>query len=284
MDITNKTVLAAIDGSAHSQAVCDYAIWISKRLGYPLQLFHTITRPSASVGDLSGAIGLGSQEQLMEQLTQAEEERSKLSLQQGKLMLNAAKERVQSKGIAEPILTHRHGSLAESLLDIESGIRVLVLGISGEPTKEKYLSAQLESTIRSLHSPILVVNSEFKTPERIMLAYDGSETSGKALDMLAMSPLFKGIPVHLVTVGEDQANAEKLQADAADKLTECGHQVVAAILNGKASEALCQYQADNQIDLTLMGAYSHTRLREIVLGSLTAKILLGANKPLWLLR
>lgn len=284
MDITNKTVLACIDGSAHSQAVCDYAAWISKRLDYPLQLFHTIARPSTAVGDLSGAIGLGSQEQLMEQLTQVEEERSKLSLQQGKLMLNAAKERVQSKGIAEPILTHRHGSLAESLLDIEANIRVLVLGISGEPTEERHLSAQLESTIRSLHSPILVVNSEFKAPERIMLAYDGSEASGKALDMLAKSPLFKGIPVHLVTVGEDQTNAEKLQADAADKLTQSGHQVVAAILNGKASEALCQYQADNQIDLTLMGAYSHTRLREIVLGSLTAKMLLGANKPLWLLR
>ncbi len=284
MDINNKTVLACIDGSAHSSAVCDYAAWISKRLDLRLQLFHNIVRPTAAVSDLSGAIGLGSQEALMEQLTQAEEERNKLSLQQGKQMLSVAKERVQSMGITEPVLTHRHGTLAESLLEIEDDIRVLVLGTSEEPEEDKHFSAQLESTIRSLHSTILVVNSEFKAPEQIMLAYDGSEASGKALDMLATSPLFKGIPVHLVTVGEDQANAEKLQADAAEKLTQSGHQIVTVILNGKANEALCRYQAENQIDLTLMGAFSHSKLREIVLGSLTAKMLLGANKPLWLLR
>lgn len=44
------------------------------------------------------------------------------------------------------------------------------------------------------------------------------------------------------------------------------------------------YQAEHDIDLTLMGAFSHTRLRELVLGSLTAKVLLKSNKPLLLLR
>jgi len=88
--------------------------------------------------------------------------------------------------------------------------------------------------------------------------------------------------VHLVTVGD--GNAEALQAQATAKLTQSGHQVVGAILRGQPSQALCEYQREHNIDLTLMGAFSHSKLRDIVLGSVTAKILLGANKPLWLLR
>ena len=283
MDDNKKTVLACIDSSEYSQAVCDYAAWISQRLELPLQLFHNIAKAGAAQSDLSGAIGLGSQELLMEELTQLEEERAKLLLQQGKIMLAAAKERAISMGAENLVVKHRHGGMAESLLEIENEIRVLVLG-SAQDSGSENLSAHLEATIRSLHSPILVVNSDFREPKRVMLAYDGSAASGKALDMLSKSPLFKSIPVHLVTVGENQANAEQLQLEATTKLTQSGHEVFSAILSGKASEALCNYQREQNIDLTLMGAFSHTKLREIVLGSLTAKMLLGTNKPLWLLR
>lgn len=236
--------------------------------------------------DLSGAIGMGSQEHLMEELISIEEEHSKLSLKKGKLMLEAARARVLEKGSAEPSLIHRHGTLAESLLEVEQEIRVLIIGLSHDKVSadNKHMSAHIESTIRALHCPVLIVNSEFAIPQQVMLAYDGSEASGKALDTLSSSPLVKGTPVHLVTVDQDQATAEKLQQVAAEKLTASGHHVIASVLQGNASEALCQYQEDKQIDLTLMGAFSHSRLREIVLGSMTAKMLSGANKPLWLLR
>lgn len=281
-----KSVFACIDGSTMDQSVCDYAAWISQGLDLPLQLFHNIARPIAAGVDLSGAIGLGSQELLMEELISLEEQQSKLSIKQGKLMLEAARERALQAGVPEPHMVQRHGTLAESLLEVEQEIRVLVLGVGQDKlsTDGKHISAHLESTIRALHCPMLIVNSEFVVPKQVMLAYDGSQASGKALDMLAQSPLVKGTPIHLVTVDADQAVAEKLQELAAEKLTQAGHSVIASILKGEASSALCRYQEEHQIDLTLMGAFSHSRLREIVLGSMTAKMLLGANKPLWLLR
>ena len=49
---------------------------------------------TAAISDLSGSIGLGSQEHLLEELTAVEQQRSKLRLQQGKQILQAAKERV----------------------------------------------------------------------------------------------------------------------------------------------------------------------------------------------
>ncbi len=81
-------VLACIDGSQYSAAVCDYAAWISLGLEAPLTLLHNIEH-SANVTspDLSGTIGLGSQEALLEELTSIEAQRSRLLLEQGKLLL-----------------------------------------------------------------------------------------------------------------------------------------------------------------------------------------------------
>lgn len=283
----NGKILSCIDASRYSEAVCDYAAWIHQRVGAPVQLLHNLEqRPGVVPNDLSGTIGLGSREALMQELTDIEAERSRLLLEQGKLMLNAARDRLQQAGVADPQIKQRHGSLTESLIELEDEIRVLVLGIRGEDHAEddRHLGGHLESVIRSLHKPVLVVNSDFQEPKRVMLAYDGSDASGKALEMLASRPLFNGLEIHLVTVGEDPGTAQSLQQAATLKLRDAGQKVTAVTLDGKPSEELVRYQADHHIDLTLMGAFSHTRLRDLVLGSLTVKMLLRANKPLLLLR
>lgn len=286
-DNNNGKILTCIDASRFSTAVCDYTAWIHRRIQAPVQLLHNLEqRPTVLSGDLSGAIGLGSRETLMQELTDVEAERSRLLLEQGKLMLNAARDRLVEAGVAEPQLKQRHGGLTESLIDLEDDIRVLVLGIRGEEhgNDDRHLGGHLESILRSLHKPVLVVNNDFQEPQRVMLAYDGSDASGKALDMLANRPLFSGLEVHLVTVGEDPATAQALQQAATLKLREAGLTITAVTLDGKPSEELVRYQAEHDIDLTLMGAFSHTRLRDLVLGSLTVKMLLRANKPLLLLR
>jgi nucleotide-binding universal stress UspA family protein len=280
-----QIVLTCIDGSTISTAVCDYAAWIAQRVEAPLKLLHNIEHQDAAVtADLSGNIGLGSQEHLLDELTTLEQQRSKLLVQQGKSILAAAKQRVQQAGIAEPITSQRHGSVAETLIELEDCIRVLVLGIRGESheKQQEKIGAQLELMIRSLHRPILVVNDEFKAPQTIMLAYDGSEAAEKAVAMVASSPLYKGLTCHLVCVNN---NAAALLQQASQKLKNTdGLSIVTAALTGKAERELCAYQEKNNIDLTIMGAFSHTRLREMLLGSFTVKMLVNAKKPILLLR
>lgn len=287
MTKNEQLILACIDGSAISTAVCDYAAWIAQRVGVPLQLLHNIEHQDTPVtADLTGNIGLGSQEHLLEELTLLEQQRSKLLVSKGKQVLDTAKERVQKAGISAPVTAQRHGSVAETLVDLEDSIRVLVLGIRGEQhEQQEKIGAQLELMIRSLHRPILVVNSEFKTPKNIMLAYDGSDAAEKAVDMVAKSPLYKGLNCHLVCVNKNIANAESLLQQASEKLSKASElTLVIASLSGKADQELCAYQEKHAIDLTIMGAFSHTRLREMLLGSFTVKMLLNTKKPLLLLR
>jgi nucleotide-binding universal stress UspA family protein len=72
---------------------------------------------------------------------------------------------------------------------------------------------------------------------------------------------------------------------AASKLTKAGGiEVITQILPGKPDQALCEYQDKHDIDMTVMGAFSHTRIHDLLLGSFTAKMLLNTHKPLLLLR
>ena len=163
---------------------------------------------------------------------------------------------------------------------------VLVIGARGKVHENRpdQIGAKLETMIRSLHCPILIAYDSFKMPERIMIAYDGSTAADKAVAMVADSPLYKGLTCHLVCVGKKET-ADDLLGKAADKLRAAGGiEVIGASLQGKAEHELCDYQANHNIDMTIMGAFSHTRLHDILLGSFTHKMLLKTKKPLLLLR
>jgi nucleotide-binding universal stress UspA family protein len=117
-----------------------------------------------------------------------------------------------------------------------------------------------------------------------MIAFDGSPTAQKALDMVAGSPLLKGLPCHLIMVcsGTDERKAQL--ESAFDKLVSAGFDVTQKTLEGKVQAALGTYQKENQIDLMVMGAYGHSRIRQFLTGSNTTAMLRTSDIPLLLLR
>lgn len=279
-----RVIMACIDGSSVSESVCDYAAWMAKTASRPLKLIHTIEHNHhAVVSDYSGAIGLGSQQELLSELTEVEQNRSSLLIKKGQLMLTAAKQRIEEHGINDAETYQHHGSLAESLVELEDEIRVMVIGIRGKQHEQQNqgIGHQLELVIRSMHKPILVVNKAFTEPKKAMLAYDGSVSCKKALAMIASSQLFKNIPCHVVHVGNQ---GEELLAEAKIVLQDVGIDVTCVQLEGEVDKVLASYQIDNDIELTLMGAFSHNRFRDFLLGSFTAKMLAATNRPLLLLR
>ncbi len=282
-----NNVMACIDGSPQASAVCDCAAWASRQLDAPLTLLHVLDQQQyPATGNLSGIIGLGSREYLLEELAALDEKRSKLALEEGRMMLDAAKHRVVGAGVAQPEVRQRHGDLVESLRDLESDIRLLVIGKQGEDsgTDLQLIGSQLESVIRTLHRPILVTPASFSVPTSVMLAFDGSATTRKGVEMLASSPLFKGIPIHLVMVGDDTGDSRTLLESARDALVAAGFEVHIAIRAGEVEPTLHAYQAEHNIGLLVMGAYGHSRIRQFLVGSTTTSMIRSATTPLLLLR
>jgi nucleotide-binding universal stress UspA family protein len=277
-------VIACIDGSRISTSVSDCAAWASLRLDAPLVLLHVLDKAEYPThSDMSGNIGLGSREALLQELAELDEKRGRLALEQGRLMLDAARQRAVADGVAEPIVHQRHGSLLDSLLAIEPDTRLLVLGKHDENLSE-HVGSRLETLARTLHRPLLITTADFKQPQRIMIAFDGSDTTHKAVDMVAGSPLFKGLPCHVVMVGADSEASRGQLEWARCTLEAAGFDVTTALQAGEVERVLCNYRASNNIDLLVMGAYGHSVIRRFLVGSTTTSVIRNASIPVLLLR
>ena len=282
-----EKVIACIDGSRASESVCDHAAWAARRLHAPLTLLHvTQNRHADQPADLSGNLTLGGREQLLKEMVELEEQRGKLAREQGKLILGAAIEHVQSHGVAEPGRLLRHGTITEALTDLQEQTRLVVLGKQGKDGDmvERHVGSHLESIIRTLSRPILVAPLSFQTPQRFMIGYDGSATAQKVVERVAMSPLLAGLPAHLLMVDDDHADNRNKLESAAEQLRTAGYEVHSAIRTGAVAEAVCAYRKEHDLHLLAMGAYGRSRLRQFFVGSTTTRMIMQSPMPLLILR
>lgn len=279
-----RVVLSCVDTTAVGSSVCDHAAWLARVLDAPMTLLHTLEHPpEAASADLSGAIGLGSREELLDTLARAEQIRSRSRMEAGRALLDRMRERAKASGVPAPTILLQHGSLVETVVGMEPQVRVAVVGVRGEAhqASDSGVGAQLETLVRAVHLPLLVVNRPFEEPQRVMLAYNGSTPSRKALSMVALSQAFKKLTCHVVYAGRD---GQQHLDHAAQTLRAGGVETHTAQVDGRIEDALVTYQAAHDIDLTIMGAFSHSRIRGFLVGSFTAKMLARTQRPLLLLR
>lgn len=275
-------IVACIDGANYTEAVCDYAAWAAQRLGLPLEFLHVLEKELRERLDASGSIGLGAQESLLEELVELDQQRNRLAREHGHQILAGAQQRASAQGIAAVEARQRHGELVETLVEFEADTRLFVLGQHDQQSKPKrfLLDHNLESAVRTLQRPILVATARFQAPQRFMIAFDASATGRRMVEMVAGSPLLRGLECVVATVGE---HSEALTW-AKDTLTHAGFTVTTAQLEGEAAEALLAHASEMSADMLVMGAYGHSRIRHLVVGSTTTAILRRTDVPVFVLR
>lgn len=285
---TDNKVLACVDQSHFAHYVADYAAWAAQRMQAPLEFLHIIDRhpETASGGDHSGAIGFDAQDALLAELSKQDESRSKAAREQGRMFLNRLRERALAAGIDSPDVRQRHGTLEETLLEQEPEVRLFVLGRRGESaeTTQRDLGRNVERVVRALHRPILAVTEGFKEPRRVMIAFDGGIVTRKGVEMVAASPLFRGLPVHLLMSGRQSQDAPKQLQWARTTLEAAGFDAPAALMPGDAERIIAKFVLEQNIDVLIMGAYAHSPLRSLLFGSKTSDLLRSAKIPALLLR
>src|SRR5690554_741564 len=252
-------VLAAIDDSVYTTSVAGYAAWSAARLDAPLEFVHVLdcTRAQPAERDLSGSLALGAREQLPAELVQLDETRGKLAQEAGRLLLQQVQASAQQEhGIAAETRL-RHGSLSETLVELEPDVRMFVIGKRGEHADfdSGHLGSQLKRVVRSVHRPLLVASRAFREPRRVLVAFDGSPTTRKGVEMVAASPLFRGLDVVVLMAGEGGATQEAALRWAEETLREHGHQVECRHRKGPVNEAITAAVEHEGADVLVMGAY-----------------------------
>ncbi|GAB5471553.1 MAG: universal stress protein [Rhodospirillales bacterium] len=281
-------IVAFIDGSTYARSVCDHTAWIAARCQAPVELYHILGRreTDSAPANLSGSIALGARTALLQELSQLDAERGKLLQKRGRALLEDAEDRLKAAGCAAVSLRLRFGDLVETLDAIAEETEILVIGKRGEAANfaKGHLGSNLERVVRASHRPVFVAARAFTPPQRFLIAYDGGVSSLKAVDYIARSPLFAGLACHVLTVGPEGPEAQRRLDDAKATLAAGGYAVTTEIAEGQPDKVIAEAVEQRGMDLLVMGAYGHARIRSLIIGSTTTAMVRLCKVPVVLFR
>jgi len=280
-------IIALVDGSIYSESVCGHSAWISGRTGAPVELIHVLGRREAPENqDLSGSIRLGARTALLEELAELDAQRARLVAHRGRAILEDARAIVDKAGVNDITTRLRHGDIVESIAEVEDDARVIVIGKRGEAADfaKGHLGSNLERLVRAAHRPVLVASRAFKPIGTVLVAYDGRRSAMKAVDHIARSPLFAGLTVTVATVGAETPETLKGLADAAALLGAAGISAETLVVPGQPETELGKLVEDEGFGMVVMGAFGHSRIRSLIIGSTTTEMIRSCRVPILLMR
>lgn len=283
-----KNILACTDGSVYSPSVYQHAAWAAQKLEASIHVLHMLNphheRPITA--DYSGSIGFGAKSSLLEELVQLEAANAKIAQKKGQAILDDAERALQAAGAGPVQLDQKHGKLSEEIDRYERDADLVVLGKRGNNAnfEKGHLGSNLERVIRSCQHPVLVASREFAPIQNFVLAFDGGASAQKAVEYVAASPLLQGCHCYLLYVGAGNAKIEAALAAAEAKLKAAGFAVTIEHRAGEPEEVIDQVVAHDAINLLVMGAYGHSKIRQFIVGSTTSAMIRKVKLPVLLFR
>ncbi|RWI18618.1 MAG: universal stress protein [Mesorhizobium sp.] len=104
------------------------------------------------------------------------------------------------------------------------------------------------------------------------------------MDFVASSGLLKAVKATVLSVGADTAeNRSQLDAPVR-RLREAGFEVEGLLLQGDPDEVIGSHVETRGIGLLVMGAYGHSRIRGLVIGSTTEALVRRSRMPVLMFR
>ena len=279
-----KRVIACIDSSPCIHALAEAAAWIATQTHRELVLLQILDYYPASyhLGEISGVIGFESNAMLLKELAELEQKQSELALDYSNNLLNHISEAVHEKFLIQPSTIQEKGDFLEQSFNLLKPDDIVVIGRVGERSaeKNKSIGGNVENFIRGANCTVMTVGENFKPPTRFIFAYDDSPTCKDMLKRVAKSDLLRLLQCHLLYVGD----YPEILNEATQFLKNSGMDVVVEYRYGDIADNILDYQAQHQIQLIVLGAFSHSKIRQFFLGSVTTKIFRSATVPLLVLK
>jgi nucleotide-binding universal stress UspA family protein len=278
-----KSILFCTDGSEYSNTAGDYALWLAQKFGARIVALHvTDVRllEAPLLADLSGAIGAQPYQALLPQLQEMQKQRAGV-------ILSAVADRCRKAGVPCSTL-HRTGSVVDNIAEEETRTELVMLGQRGEHAQAigQFLGSSVERVVRRSIKPCLVTPAKFRELRHVLVAYDGSAQSSKSLQVAVEFAQTLSLKLGIVTVVPvlPEMGVNNVLEDAVRMARDHGIEPVAETLVGHAEQRILEYAERQRADLIVMGAYGHTRIREMILGSTTTHVIRKSEVPVLLTR
>ncbi len=130
--------------------------------------------------------------------------------------------------------------------------------------------------------PILAVAKSFRTVHRVLVAYNGSMESAKALKRFVQLRLWPRVALGIVCFERPSAESEALLSDAAHYCSVHGYEAETMLAEGSPRDRILEHAAGWKADLLVMGATSRVRILRHVLGDTALHVVRHAEIPVFL--
>jgi nucleotide-binding universal stress UspA family protein len=149
----------------------------------------------------------------------------------------------------------------------------------------KDITISVKQILKDSPRPIFVTSPKLPNQDNphVLIAFDGTLASSKALHMAILMGILKGKILHIASVSE---NEEKVRYWVSNALKLCKNHDLKAHVHPivsvqKPSTALLELMTDLHPSLIVMGAYGHSGIRAFFMGSCAKDLLQETDIPLF---
>ncbi len=270
-----KTILVPIDSSDSSLVAVDYAIDISKSYkseiaGISIVDIKKLAGPF--MRDLGTSIGgMVPYADFQQKVQQFLEDTASAALDELEGKCNSAS--------IPCTRTIKEGVVSKEIVESAKRCDMVVMGMAGEHAfwRDAFLGSNLESVVRQTHKPVMVTPEKFKKATKILIAYDGSTFATRALIAGADIAQHMHLPLTVITVSDDKDSGEEILSQASENLKDRDIEYDKVLEGGETVSVILEFCEKGSYDLLVMGAYGHSKIRELIIGNTTVQIMRKVN-------
>ena len=266
-----KTILVPIDSSDTSLVAVDYAIDLSRSFNSEIEGISIIDIKKLAgpfMRDLGTSIGG------MVPYGDFQQNIRKFMDDTARAALDELEGKCKSAGI--PFTrTVKEGVVDKEIVESAKRCDMISMGMAGEHAfwRDAFLGSNLESVVRRTQKPVMVTPEEYKKVTKILVAYDASTFSTKALISGADIAQQMKLPLTVVTVSDDKKSGEDILSQADNNLKDYKITYDKVLKDGEVVDVILDFCKEGTYDLLVMGAYGHSKIRELILGNTTVQIM-----------
>jgi len=234
------------------------------------------------LADVSGAVGMPPYEGFFDVIEKSLNEKADL-------ILKEFQERCHKSGVL--VETKKAiGKISSTIIEEAQDADLILMAKKGEHFhlgEGGLTGSVIEDVVRHSGKPVLITDKNFVEIESMALAYDGSDAASKALQLSLELSEQNAWPLTALIITTDAKKAAVLSKQVEDAnqkepdeppIADCA----IVILSGEERDEIIKFIREGSVELMVMGAYGHNRLRELFLGSTTSHIIRKSPIPILL--
>lgn len=285
--MTIRTALVCVGSTEESHVLLNSAFHLARDIGAHLQVLHVRSDPRETIPLLGEGMSVG----MIDDMTRIAEDECSKRAQQARAYYDSCQAEFSAPVTDSPLAEGFSVSWTESSGREDEVLaqygRLADLIFVGRPNVDSEVghTLMLNAALFESGRPALVVPplGTQRMGQKIVVSWNGSAQSARAVSS-ALPILRKAEEVSIFTIESPQTTSHS-SAGMAEYMAYHGIKCSVRTLTGSGTpvgEALLKEVEAIGADMIVMGAYTHSRMRQLILGGVTRCVLENSTVPLFM--